>query len=321
MPPPADRPAVQLHEVRRRAEALHVGVPGEQHERAPGRDAAQLLGGVLRQRGRVHHHHVHPPEQRPQPVAELLLLLGRRPRLAEPSGSARAPGARTGRSSRPRAARAPSRPPARGSRPRAGGRARSARCRRRAPSGARARPSRGCRRRTRTGGRSARSARTSVNSNGEPLEVRSPAKNSGLLPTARSSAGSASRLLCRSEASTRWRRSRPRLAVASWPPPAAQGPRAARSAPPRSRARSPAPARSSAARPGCRARWRSTRDLRSRRAAAAAARAPGTARASFRSPSANSQRSRGAPCPRTASATTSPAASANRNTTSRSTRR
>ena len=49
--------------------------------------------------------------------------------------------------------------------------------------------------------------RTSENSNGEPLEVRSPAKKSGREPTARSSAGSASRLLCRSEASTIPRRS------------------------------------------------------------------------------------------------------------------
>ena len=49
--------------------------------------------------------------------------------------------------------------------------------------------------------------RTSVNSKGDPLEVRSPAKKSGREPTARSSAGSASRLLWRSEARTAPRRS------------------------------------------------------------------------------------------------------------------
>ncbi len=59
-----------------------MGVPCEQDERARRRDAAQLLDGLLGQRRRVDHHHVHPPEQRPQPVAELLLLLGRRARLA-----------------------------------------------------------------------------------------------------------------------------------------------------------------------------------------------------------------------------------------------
>ena len=48
---------------------------------------------------------------------------------------------------------------------------------------------------------------TRLNSNGEPLEVRSPTKKSGREPTARSSAGSARRLLWRSEAITALRSS------------------------------------------------------------------------------------------------------------------
>ena len=75
---------------------------------------------------------------------------------------------------------------------------------------------------------------------------------------------------------------------------AAPARRAARSAPPRSPARIPAPARSCAARSGCRARWRSTRDPRSLRAAGGAAPARGSPRAAVPTAAPNSQRSRGA---------------------------
>ena len=80
--PAPDGTAVQLHEVRGRPEAGLVRVAREQDERAARRDAPKLLGGLLRQRGRVHHHHVDAAEQRAQPVAEILLLLRRGPRLA-----------------------------------------------------------------------------------------------------------------------------------------------------------------------------------------------------------------------------------------------
>ena len=64
-------------------EALQVGVPREERERTAGRNPAKLVRGALRERGRVHHHHVHASEQRPQPVAEVLLLLRSGPWLAQ----------------------------------------------------------------------------------------------------------------------------------------------------------------------------------------------------------------------------------------------
>jgi hypothetical protein len=78
----ARRASVQLHEIRRRLEARHVRVSGEQHERPGRRAVAQLDGRVLCQLRLVHHHDVHPSHQRREPVAKLLALGLVRPRLA-----------------------------------------------------------------------------------------------------------------------------------------------------------------------------------------------------------------------------------------------